>query len=44
MAGTKALGSIEKFWPMSGEEERKAPVMTKDRYDAIISRHNLKIK
>lgn len=43
--GTKALGSIEKFWPM-GEIEQKptAPKFTKEQYDAIMARHKIKVK
>lgn len=45
MAGTKAVGSIEKFWPMGEkEEQKKVPPMTKERYDAIMSRHKLNKK
>lgn len=45
MAGTKALGTIDKFWPMGDiEEEKKLPPMTKERYDAIIQRHKVKVK
>lgn len=45
MVGTKALGSIEKFWPM-GEDKpaKKAEPMTRERYEAMLKRHNLKIK
>ena len=46
MAGSKAIGSLERFWPMSDDNDNKIEVepMTKDRYDAILQRHNLKIK
>lgn len=46
MAGTKALGSIEKFWPMGVIEEKKAaaPKFTKEQYDAIMARHKIKVK
>jgi len=45
MAGTKAVGSLEKFWPMEGDKkQKKIEPMTKDKYDAIIKRHNIKQK
>ena len=46
MAGTKALGSIEKFWPMGEKEEQKKSIqpMTKEQYDAIMNRHKIKRK
>jgi hypothetical protein len=46
MAGTKALGSIEKFWPMGDVVEKKAaaPSFTKEQYDAIMARHKIKVK
>jgi len=42
-AGTKAVKNIETFWPMSDKEENKVD-MTKERYDAILKRHKLKVK
>jgi hypothetical protein len=45
MAGSKAIGKINKFWPMENDEEKKeVEPMTADRYKAILERHNLKIK
>ena len=46
MAGSKAVGSISKFWPMPDDEPEKKKVepMTKDRYEAILKRHNIKMK
>lgn len=46
MAGSKAVGSIERFWPILGDDkkESKAEPMTKDRYEAILKRHNIKMK
>jgi hypothetical protein len=46
MVGTKALGNIDKFWPVdNGKQNKKEmPPMTAERYKAIIERHNLKIK
>ena len=45
MAGSKAVGNIEKFWPMDGDKEvTKIEPMTKERYEAILKRHNLKLK
>ena len=41
MAGTKALGNIENFWPI---EPKKAPEqMSKERVEAIFKRHNIQI-
>jgi hypothetical protein len=45
MAGSKAVGSIERFWPLADEEPvKKVEPMTKDRYEAIMKRHNIKMK
>jgi hypothetical protein len=47
MAGSKAIGKINKFWPMEEEREKdkkQIEPMTAERYQAIIQRHNLKIK
>jgi len=46
MAGSKAVGSIERFWPMAEDDkvESKVEPMTKDKYDAILKRHNIKMK
>jgi len=46
MAGSKAVGSIERFWPMPSDEKEQSKVepMTKDRYEAIMNRHNIKMK
>lgn len=45
MAGSKAIGDIERFWPMADDQPKKSiQPMTKDEYDAIIKRHNVKIK
>ncbi|CAB4144066.1 hypothetical protein UFOVP462_14 [uncultured Caudovirales phage] len=45
MAGSKAIGEINKFWPMEEDDEkREVEPMTADRYKAILERHNLKIK
>jgi hypothetical protein len=45
MAGSKAIGKINKFWPMDDDDEkREVEPMTADRYKAILERHNLKIK
>lgn len=43
MAGSKAIGKINKFWPMD-EDQKEIEPMTADRYKAILERHNLKIK
>jgi hypothetical protein len=47
MVGSKAIGNINNFWPMEGEreqEKKQIEPMTAERYQAIIQRHNLKIK
>jgi len=45
MAGSKAIGKINKFWPMEDDvEKREVEPMTADRYKAILERHKLKIK
>lgn len=48
MVGTKALGSIDKFWPInekkSEQEVKNIQPMTRDQYDAIINRHKIKRK
>ena len=44
MAGSKAIGKINKFWPMEEDDKKEAEPMTADRYKAILERHNLKIK
>lgn len=40
MAGSKAVGSIEKMWPM--DERKPVQEMTKERYEAILKRHKIK--
>jgi hypothetical protein len=45
MAGSKAIGNIERFWPMADDEKPKnVQPMNKEEYDAIINRHNIKVK
>jgi hypothetical protein len=44
MAGSKAIGKINKFWPMEDEDKKEVEPMTADRYKAILERHKLKIK
>jgi len=46
MAGSKAVGSIERFWPMPDDkkEVKQVEPMTKERYEAIMKRHNIKMK
>jgi hypothetical protein len=45
MAGTKAVGTMESFWPLPKDKQaEKLPPMTKERYEAILKRHNVKIK
>ena len=43
MAGSKAVGSIDKLWPVESEKKVSEP-MTKERYDAILKRHKIKSK
>lgn len=42
MVGSKAIGSIEKFWPIADEEKKKAEPMSQERIEAIFKRHNIK--
>lgn len=42
MVGSKAIGGIEKFWPMESEEKKKVEPMSKERIEAIFKRHNIK--
>ena len=45
MAGSKAIGKINKFWPMQDEDDKnEIEPMTAERYQAILQRHNLKLK
>jgi hypothetical protein len=44
MAGSKAIGKINRFWPMDDEDKKEVQPMTSDRYKAILERHKLKIK
>jgi len=44
-AGSKAIGSIDNFWPMpkTNVVEDEEP-MTEERIQAIFKRHNIKVK
>ena len=44
MAGSKAIGSIEKFWPMDKNEEKKTNPLTQEEIKGIFERHNIKSK
>lgn len=45
MAGSKAIGNIERFWPMHDDPKPKQiQPMNKEQYDAILKRHNIKVK
>lgn len=45
MAGSKAIGNINRFWPMESDEVKKEiEPMTTERYQAILQRHNIKVK
>ena len=41
MAGSKAVGSIEKIWPIESNG-KVLPPMTKERYESILKRHKIK--
>lgn len=41
-AGSKAIGNLERFWPM--EKPKPAKKWTKEEYQEIIKRHKLNIK
>lgn len=40
MVGSKAIGSINNFWPM--EEPKKVEPLSKERIEAIFKRHKIK--
>ena len=40
-AGSKAIGNIDRFWPI-GKKEAKVEPMSKERIEAIFKRHNIK--
>jgi hypothetical protein len=42
-AGTKAVKNIESFWPMGDKVDNKLEI-SKERYEAILKRHKLKVK
>jgi hypothetical protein len=43
MAGSKAIGDIERFWPI--ETERAKPKqISRELYNQIVKRHKLKLK
>jgi len=42
MVGSKAIGGIEKFWPIETEEQKKIEPMSKERIEAIFKRHNIR--
>ncbi len=45
MAGSKAIGPIERFWPMDGDKKQKKAIeMTPERVKAIFERHKIKTK
>lgn len=44
MVGSKALGSIESFWPMMGEEKEETKPLTKEEMAGIFERHKSKLK
>ena len=43
MAGSKAIGDIERFWPI--ETERAKPKqISRELYNQIVKRHKLKVE
>ncbi|CAB5218499.1 hypothetical protein UFOVP217_27 [uncultured Caudovirales phage] len=40
MAGSKAIGSIDNFWPI--DEPKKVEPISKERVEAIFARHKIK--
>lgn len=45
IAGSKAIGSIDNFWPIPKEKNvDDGEPMTKERIEAIFKRHNIKVK
>ncbi len=44
MAGTKALGNIERFWPIEVKAKSNQPPLTKEQIEDIFKRHNIKVK
>jgi len=44
MAGTKALGNIDRFWPIEVKPKSNQPPLTKEQIEDIFKRHNIKVK
>ena len=44
MAGTKAIGNIDRFWPIEVKAKSKQPPLTKEQIEDIFKRHNIKVK
>lgn len=45
MAGSKAIGSIDRFWPMGGNSSRDYFAKpSREMFDEILKRHNINIK
>lgn len=42
MAGSKAIGSLDKFWPMDDDVKKEVEPMSKERIEAIFERHKIK--
>lgn len=42
IAGSKAIGDIERFWPIDTVERSKPQQISAELYKQIIKRHNLK--
>lgn len=44
MAGSKAIGKIENFWPMDDKDKKETKTLSKEEIQAIFDRHKLKLK
>ena len=42
MVGTKAIGNIDKFWPVGQTEKKESEPMSAERIEAIFKRHNIR--
>ena len=42
MVGTKALGNIDNFWPVSSAKKEESEPMSPERIEAIFKRHNIR--
>lgn len=44
MAGSKAIGKIENFWPMDEKDKKETKTLSKEEIQGIFDRHKLKLK